>query len=72
MEKVSQRTQRELMSAQIVLKDLESKSGNSALESEYRSRVAKYKTEIEELQRKVKKTEEFTIPSYGEPENKTE
>ena len=66
LEKVSQRTQRELMSAQLVLKDLESKSGNSALESEYRSKVAKYKTEIEELQKKVKKTEAILVLTQPE------
>ena len=66
LEKVSQRTQRELMSAQLVLKDLESKSGNSALESEYRGKVAKFKTEIEELQKKVKKTEAILVLTQPE------
>ena len=66
LEFVSQRTQRELMSAQMVLKDLESKSGNSLLESEYRSKVTRYRTEIEELQKKVKKTEAILILTQPE------
>ena len=66
LELVSQRTHRELISAQMVLKDLESKSGNSVLESEYRSKVARYNTEIEQLQRKVKKTEAILVLTQPE------
>ena len=66
LELVSQRTHRELISAQMVLKDLESKSGNSVLESEYRSKVERYNTEIEQLQRKVKKTEAILVLTQPE------
>ena len=59
LEKESNKTQRDLMSAQIVLKDLESKAGNSVLELEYRSKVNNYKTQIEELKQKVKDTEQI-------------
>ena len=59
LEKESKKTQRDLMSAQIVLKDLVSKAGNSMLESEYRNKVSKFKMQIQELEQKVKDTEQI-------------
>ena len=56
------------MSAQIVLKDLESKAGNSVLESEYRSKANNYTTQIQELEQKVKDTEQILF--LAQPESK--
>jgi len=59
LEKESKKTQRELMSAQTILKDLESKANNSPLELEYQKKVHVYKNQIRELQLKVQDIEKM-------------